>query len=60
MSGKAPLLYDTHVKLFRDDVAQLKKLAAENRSKWQVELRQLVHRALRGERREITVVKEAP
>ncbi len=60
MSGTGPKLRDVHTKLFADDVAELIRVAKANRSKWQIELRQLVHRALRGERREITVIKETP
>lgn len=59
MSGKGQsALYDTHVKLFRDDVTELQKVAEVRRSKWQVELRQLVHRALKGERRELLLIKD--
>lgn len=55
-----PKLRDVHVKLFPDDVAELIRISQARRSKWQVELRQLVHRALKGERREIAILKEAP
>jgi hypothetical protein len=58
MSRTPPKLRDVHTKLFSDDVAELQRIASAQRSKWQVELRQLVHRALKGERREITVLKE--
>lgn len=49
---------EVHARLFSDDVAQLKKIAAQSRLSWQVELRQLVHRALAGDRREVIVVKD--
>lgn len=58
MSGRPPKLRDVHTKLFADDVATLKRIAEAKRSKWQIELRQLVHRALSGEQREVTVLKE--
>lgn len=51
---------EVHTRLFADDVAALKKLAAQSRLSWQVELRQLVHRALTNERREVLIVKEQP
>jgi hypothetical protein len=51
-------LKEVHTRLFRQDVAMLKRVAKERGSQWQVELRQLVHRALKGERREIVVLKD--
>lgn len=41
----------TSVRLFKDDVRVLKTQALEKRSKWQTELRHLVHRALEGQRK---------
>lgn len=55
---KKNLLADVHIRLFETDVAVLKKIALERGSKWQIELRQLVRRALKGERRELLVLKE--
>ena len=55
-----PALAEVHTRLFKDDVAQLKRIAAASRLKWQVELRLLVHRALANERREVLVLKEHP
>lgn len=37
-------------RLFSDDIAHLKEMAQTKRSEWQVELRQLVHRALKDKR----------
>lgn len=56
---KSANLYDVHVHLFADDLAQIKKIAVEKGIPWSVELRSMVRLALKGERREITVVKEA-
>lgn len=42
-------LVEIHSRLFADDVARLKKRAAEKRIGWQVELRLLVHKALQDE-----------
>lgn len=47
-----------HARLFVEDVVRLKQLADTNGSKWHIELRQLVRRALKGERREVLVLKE--
>lgn len=41
----------TSVRLFADDVQELKKQAEAKRSKWQTELRHLVHRALSDAKR---------
>lgn len=49
-AGDAKLVQQT-VRLFADDVKALKKAAAEKRSKWQTELRHLVHRALQDQKR---------
>lgn len=53
-------LVDAHVRLFADDVASLKKSAREKGYNWQIELRQLVRSALRGEQRSIGIVRETP
>lgn len=45
-------------RLFSSDVSLLKRLAKSNGSKWQIELRQLVRRALKGEKREIVILKD--
>lgn len=39
------------IRLFADDVKTLRKLAEAKRSKWQTELRHLVHRALTDQKR---------
>lgn len=57
--GKAKLI-DTHVRLFADDVSQIKKIAHERGLPWQIELRMLVRRALRSEHREVVLLKEKP
>ncbi len=51
-------LVDVHARLFPDDVRELKRIAEEHRMPWQIELRQLIHRALNGERREVVILKE--
>lgn len=53
-------LVDVHAKLFEEDVAQLKQLADAKGSKYLIELRQLVRRALRGERQEFIILREQP
>lgn len=44
-------------RLFKGDVATLRKLAEAKGSKWQIELRQLVRKAL-VEQRELLLLKE--
>ncbi len=51
-------LLEVHTRLFADDVELLKRVAAERRTPWPMELRLLVHRALKGERQEILILKE--
>lgn len=51
-------LQQATVRLFSDDIRTLKKIAAAKRSKWQIELRQTLHRALKSGQREVTVLKE--
>lgn len=53
-------LVEIHTRLFQEDLVKLKQIAGESRLKWQVELRMLVHRALKNERREVLVLKEQP
>ena len=60
MPKKPPALVEVHTRLFADDVATLKRIAAERVIPWQIELRLLVRRALRGETREVLVLKEKP
>lgn len=55
-----PGVVDVHARLMREDVAALKALAAQTGISWQMELRQLVHRALKGEQRSVLVLKESP
>lgn len=45
-------------RLFSSDVATLKRIADVKGSRWNIELRQLVRRALKGEQREVLVLKE--
>jgi hypothetical protein len=42
-----PKLEAVHTRLFADDLAELRRRAALRRIGWQVELRLLVHRALK-------------
>ena len=51
-------LEEVHTRLFEEDIAELKKIAETTGTKWQVELRLLVRRALRGEIREVRVLTE--
>lgn len=51
MSSKPIKLVLTSARLFTDDVAELKRIANAKRSKWQTELRHLVHKALVDARR---------
>lgn len=51
-------LVEVHTRLFPEDVAELKKIALKNGIAWGIELRMLVRRALRGERREVTIIAE--
>ena len=39
-------LQAVHTRLFREDVNQLRRIATAKGSKWQIELRQLVRKAL--------------
>jgi hypothetical protein len=48
---KPPKLISKTVRFFADDVEELQKLAFAKRSKWQTELRHLVHRALGDQKR---------
>lgn len=56
---KAKLL-PVNVRLFSEDVAEIKQIAEEQGGSWQVELRMTVRRALRGQRREVTIIKDQP
>lgn len=51
-------LIGVHTRLFKDSVEALKQAAASSGIPWQVELRLLVRRALRNERRDVLVIKE--
>ncbi len=56
MTTKKPKLVEVHARLFAEDVRDLKKIALERGSAWHSELRQLVRRALKGEKREVIVI----
>ena len=58
MGDNAPKLQAVYTRLFADDIAEIKRIAAETALPWQIELRQLVRRALRGERREVIILKD--
>ena len=47
-----------HARLFVEDIAQLKKIADARGTKWHIELRLLVRRALSGEHRDVVILKE--
>lgn len=53
-------LVPIHIRIFADDLALLKRIAAERRTPYQTELRLLIHRALKGERRDVVLLKEQP
>lgn len=53
-------LVSVHTRLFDGDIRELKRIAAEQGIPWQIELRMTVHRALKGQHREITILKEQP
>lgn len=58
MSNNRPKLTPVNTRLFADDVKAIKEIAAEQGLPWQVELRLLVRRALKGEKREVVLLKE--
>ena len=47
-----------HARLFVEDIVQLKKIADARGTKWHIELRLLVRRALSGEHRDVVILKE--
>jgi hypothetical protein len=51
-------LIEVHARLFPEDVRELKRIAKERGISWQIELRLLVRRALRGDHREVIVLKD--
>lgn len=53
-----PQLVEVHTRLFADDVEELKRRAAQGGLPWQIEVRLTIRRALRGERRDVLVLKE--
>ena len=57
MSNKNKL-HPVNTRLFADDVKQLQRIAETQGIPWQVELRLLVRRALKGERRDVVMLKE--
>lgn len=57
-TAEPPKLVEAHCRLFADDVEALKRIAISNGTRWHIELRLLVRRALRGERREVIVLKD--
>jgi len=54
----ATKLTPVNVRLFSEDVEEIKQIAEEQGGSWQVELRMTVRRALRGQRREVTIIAE--
>lgn len=57
-ANKEPDTIAAHVRIQRQDMLALQKMAKVSGVTWQMELRMLVHRALRGERREVMVLKD--
>ncbi len=55
---RTPKLVEVHARLFPADVDELKRIAAERGISLQIELRSLVHRTLKGEHRDVVVLKE--
>lgn len=53
-------LVQVNARFFQNDVREIHRIADERCTPWQVELRLLVRRALRGDRREVVVLKEKP
>jgi hypothetical protein len=51
-------LVGVHTRFFKSDVAEIQRIAAEKGLPWQIELRLVVRRALKGERREVLVLSE--
>jgi predicted DNA binding CopG/RHH family protein len=49
-----------NARLFAADVLTIKKIAAQRGLPWHIELRMLVRRALKGETREILMLKDTP
>lgn len=58
MSNETPKLRTIYTRLFEDDVKEIQRIAALSALPWQIELRLLVRRALRGERRDVVVLKD--
>lgn len=59
MPKKSPnALLPVSVRLFSSDVEQIKAIAFERGVPWQIELRMLIRRSLKGERREVVILKE--
>ena len=56
MSKKAKLVA-VYTRLYSEDAELLRKMAAERGTPLAIELRMLVHRTLRGEKREVVLVK---
>lgn len=54
---KRPELKMVTSRLFKDDVDTLQKIAEERGTQWQVELRLLIRRALKNEKREFVIIK---
>jgi hypothetical protein len=50
-------LQEVHARLFAADVVLLKKIAEERGTSYQIELRLLVRRALKGEQRDLVMLK---
>lgn len=55
---KKPALVEVHARLFEEDVVTLQRIAAEKGISYQIELRALVRRALKGY--DLAVLKERP
>lgn len=60
IASKKQVLVSVNTRLFFEDIEFLKRAAAEQGLPWQIELRLLVHRAVKGEQRDVLVLKEQP
>lgn len=51
-------LVEVHTRFFADSIVEVKKIAAQRGIPWQIELRLILRRALKGDRREVVVLTD--